>query len=88
MEIGYTYEALEDIAYWKKSGDKGIQKKIQSLVEDIKKNPFEGIGKPHALKENLFGSWSRRINREHRIVYRLITPEKIEIESLRGHYEK
>jgi toxin YoeB len=87
MEIGYTDEALEDVAYWKKSGDKAIQKKIQSLIEDIKKHPFDGLGKPEALKYNLLGSWSRRINQEHRIVYRLINPEKIEIESLRGHYK-
>ena len=48
MEIGYTDEAVKDLIYWKKSGDKGIQKKIQSLIEDIKQSPFEGIGKPHA----------------------------------------
>ncbi len=55
----------------KKSGNKGIQKKIQSLLEDIKKRPFEGIGKPHALKHNLSGSWVRRINDQHRLVYQI-----------------
>ena len=85
MEIIYSETAKEDIAFWKKSGDKGIQKKIQSLIEDIKKSPFEGIGKPHALKGNLFGSWSRRINLEHRLVYEVIEG-KIFIQSIKGHY--
>ena len=48
MEIIYSETALKDIAFWKKSGNIGIQKKIQSLLEDIKRTPFEGIGKPHA----------------------------------------
>ncbi|HEY0245661.1 MAG TPA: Txe/YoeB family addiction module toxin [Mucilaginibacter sp.] len=87
MEIIYSDEAQEDIEYWKRSGNKIIQKKIQQLVEAIKENPFDGIGKPEALKHNLSGLWSRRINREHRIIYQL--PENrgiIKIYSLRGHY--
>ena len=87
MEIGFTDEALKDLMYWKKSGDKGIQKKIQSLIEDIKQTPFEGIGKPHPLKGNLYGSWSRRIDLEHRIIYRQMDDGSIEIESIKGHYE-
>ena len=86
MEIIYSEIAQEDILYWRKSGNKGIQKKILSLIEDIKKTPFEGIGKPHALKHNLSGSWSRRINDEHRIVY-AVDGDFIKIDSLRGHYE-
>lgn len=86
MEIIYSEVAKEDIAFWKKSGDKGIQKKIQSLIEDIRKSPFEGIGKPHALKGNLSGSWSRRINQEHRIIYN-VEESFIKINSLRGHYD-
>lgn len=85
MEIGYTDEALKDIAYWKKSGDKAIQAKIQKLIIAIQENPTEGIGKPEQLKHNLSGSWSRRINQEHRIVYE-IKENLIEIQSLRGHY--
>ena len=87
MEIIYSEVAKEDIVFWKKSGDKGIQKKIQSLIEDIRKSPFEGIGKPHALKGNLSGSWSRRIDLEHRIIYRQMSDGSIEIESLKGHYD-
>ena len=86
MEIIYSETAKEDITFWKKSGDKGIQKKIQALIEDILKAPFEAIGKPHALKGNLSGSWSRRIDKEHRIVYQ-VDDQYIKINSLRGHYD-
>lgn len=86
MEIVYTNGALEDIAYWKKSGDKGIQNKIKNLIIAIEENPTEGIGKPEQLKHNLSGAWSRRINQEHRIVYEIKENNRIEIQSLRGHY--
>ena len=56
MEIRYTDEALKDLAYWKKVGNKIIQNKIQLLIEDIAKALFEGIGKPHALKYDLSNS--------------------------------
>ncbi len=87
MEVGYSDKAKEDIAYWKKSGNKGIQKKIQSLIKDIQKTPFEGIGKPEALKYRLSGSWSRRINDEHRFVYRITEEAILFIYSLKGHYK-
>jgi toxin YoeB len=87
MEIIYSEEAQHDIEYWKKSGNKIIQKKIQQLLTAIEENPFEGIGKPEALRYNLSGRWSRRINHEHRIVYELIENNQIlKIHSLRGHY--
>lgn len=86
MEIIYSETAQEDIAFWKKSGNKGIQKKIQSLIESIIETPFEGIGKPHALKHNLSGSWARRINDEHRIIYS-VDENITKISSLRGHYD-
>jgi len=57
MEIIYSEEALKDIDYWKKSGNKIIQKKIQQLLYAIEKAPFGGIGKPEALKHNLSGLW-------------------------------
>jgi toxin YoeB len=90
MEIIYTPQALEDLKYWKKSGNKPIQKKIQQLILAIMDNPFEGVGKPEPLKFELSGSWSRRINREHRIVYEVYDDDRIvilEIQSLRGHYQ-
>lgn len=86
MEIGYTNEALEDLKFWKKSGDKAIQNKIQKLIFAIQENPTEGIGKPEQLKYNLSGSWSRRINQEHRIVYEIKDNLTVIIQSLKGHY--
>ncbi|WP_026903746.1 Txe/YoeB family addiction module toxin [Pedobacter glucosidilyticus] len=69
MEIIFSPRALEDLRYWKKSGHKSIQRKIQELLFAIQKNPFSGIGKPEPLKHQLSGAWSRRINKEHRLVY-------------------
>lgn len=91
MEVIYTPQAVEDLNYWKKSGNKAIQKKIQQLILAIIENLFEGIGKPEPLKHQLSGSWSRRINREHRIVYEIYNDHTIvilEIQSLRSHYLK
>lgn len=87
MEIELFEDAISDFSYWKRSGNKAIQKKIQVLFKDMLKHPFTGIGKHEALKHNLFGKWSRRINHEHRIIYEVID-NKINIYSLRGHYKK
>ncbi len=90
MEIRYTPDALKDLAFWKKSGNKIIQKRIVLLIEDIIKHPFTGIGKPEPLKYELNGKWSRRINNEHRIIYQIVEEnviEILEIVSLKGHYE-
>ena len=62
MEVIFYDEALADIQYWKKSGNKAIQKKIQALIEDILAHNFTGLGKPEMLKHELKGKWSRRIN--------------------------
>lgn len=85
MEIDLSVKALDDLAYWKKSGKANIQKKITLLLRAIKKDPFTGIGKPEPLKHNLSGFWSRRIDKENRIVYE-IADEIIYIYSLEGHY--
>jgi len=88
MEIVYSDEAKRDIEYWKKSGNSGIQKKIQQLLHAIALDPYTGIGKPEPLRHNLSGLWSRRISREHRIIYQLLEDrETIKIYSLRGHYD-
>jgi len=87
MEVNYTRIALKDLAYWKKKGDISIQKRITKLITDMAASPFKGIGKPKALKHDLSGFWSRRINKEHRIVYKVYESEKIiEVHSLKGHY--
>lgn len=87
MEIRYTDRAKNDIAFWKKTGNKKIQKKITELLESIGQTPFEGIGKPELLKYQLSGAWSRRIDHEHRIIYD-VQDDAVEILSLRGHYLK
>jgi len=88
MEIIYSEEAQRDIEYWRKSGDKSVQNKIQQLLYAIQEDPFTGIGKPEALKHNLAGLWSRRINREHRLIYQLLeNKQTIKIYALKGHYK-
>jgi len=87
VEIVYTDKSLEDLLYWKKSGNVAIQRKISRLVEAIKVDPYTGIGKPEQLKYNLAGFWSRRINQEHRIIYDVLDDKQtVEILSLKGHY--
>ena len=86
MEIIYYGEALADIKFWKKSGNKAIQKKIEQLIIDILEHPYTGIGKPEPLKYDLTGLWSRRINEEHRIIYQIVD-DSLHIHSLRGHYK-
>jgi len=88
MEIVYSDEAQKDINFWKKSGNKAVQQKIQQLLNSIKETPYEGIGKPEPLKYSLSGLWSRRINLEHRIVYQVLEDnDRIKIYSLKGHYD-
>ncbi len=85
MEIEYTLQATEDLDFWKKSNNIAVLKKIRKLIESILQSPYEGIGKPEALKYNLTGCWSRRINQEHRLIYEVFD-EKIIVHSLKGHY--
>lgn len=87
MELVFSEQALADIVFWKKSGNKAIMKRISLLLEDIAAHPFSGIGKPEPLRYELSGKWSRRINAEHRIVYS-VHEDLIEIYilSMRYHY--
>ncbi len=90
MEVIYSEKAQKDREFWKKSGNKAVMNKISALIEDIQLHPYEGIGKPEALKHELSGRWSRRINQEHRIIYKVTnenTIEILDILSLKGHYE-
>jgi toxin YoeB len=90
VEVIYSEKAQKDREFWKKSGNKAMMNKISALIKDIQLHPFEGIGKPEALKHHLTGRWSRRINQEHRIIYKVTeenTIEILDILSLKGHYE-
>ena len=78
--------AWDDYLYWQKENKK-ILKKLNQLIRDIERNPFEGIGKPEPLKANLSGWWSRRIDGTHRIVYRIID-NNLEIAQCKEHYEE
>ena len=78
-------EAWIDYIYWQ-TQDKKTLKRINSLIKDTERNPFEGIGKPEPLKGDLSGFWSRHIDDTNRFVYR-INNDKLEILSCRGHYE-
>jgi len=87
MEIEYTLKAVEDINFWKKSGQKIIQEKISQLLRSIIENPKEGIGKPEILKHELSGCFSRKIDNKNRIIYTINEAKNnIVIHSLRGHY--
>ena len=85
IKIVYLPRAQADLTYWKKSGNKGIQQRINKIIQSILENPFEGIGKPEALKYDYIGWWSRRINEEHRLVYK-VNEEEIIILQMRFHY--
>ena len=84
MKIIFSDDAWEDYLYWQKTESKTLQR-INLLIKDISRSPFEGIGKPEQLKHNFSGFWSRRINQEHRIVFR-ITDSGLELAQLRYHY--
>ncbi len=86
MEIIITDRAKEDLGFWKKSGNAVVQNKISKLLEDILISPYSGLGKPEPLKHELSGTWSRRINKEHRLVYE-VDDNVIIILSMKGHYE-
>ena len=84
MIISWAALAWEDYLYWQKI-DKKILKRINSLIKDIRRHPFEGIGDPEPLKHHWSGYWSRRIDREHRLVYK-VSDKAIIIAQCRYHY--
>jgi toxin YoeB len=86
MKITFSQNSWEDYVSWQ-SEDKKILKKINDLIKDIQRTPYEGSGKPEPLKYDLAGFWSRRIDREHRLVYQVIGKEVL-IYSCRYHYDK
>ena len=86
MEIIYSATAQNDIAYWKEKGTEKIRLRISELIKAIAESPFTGIGKPEPLKYGLSGKWSRRIDKENRVIYSFDSG-KIQIHSLKGHYK-
>jgi toxin YoeB len=84
MKIIFLSPGWEDYLYWQ-STDKTMLKKINFLIKEIERLPFEGNGKPEPLKHNLAGWWSRRINLEHRLVYK-VEEQSIIILQCRYHY--
>jgi len=86
MRIVFSKNAWEDYTSWLRE-DKQMLKKINELIKDIQRNPHTGIGKPEPLKYDLAGFWSRRIDREHRLVYQVDNNE-VRIYSCKYHYYK
>lgn len=84
MKLIFSGNAWEDYQYWQKT-DKKMLKRVNVLIKDIQRNKYEGIGKPESLRHNLAGYWSRRINSEHRLIYK-IEGDSIMIAQLRYHY--
>jgi toxin YoeB len=82
--IVFSQTALNQLTSFK-TGNQKLVFKVLELIEDIQKNPWSGIGKPEPLKHELSGYWSRRINDEHRLIYK-VTSEEIVIFSCSGHY--
>ena len=83
--LRFSEQAKEDIRQHKKSGNKAIVNKITLFLEELTEHPFTGTGKPEPLKHALAGCWSRRINREHRLVYE-VSEDMVFVLSARGHY--
>ena len=86
MNKQFTDEAWKDYIYWFETDRKQL-KKINELIKEIERSPFEGTGKPEPLKFNLKGFWSRRIDHEHRIVYKA-EGNTVYFVSIRFHYDK
>ena len=84
MILSWAEKAWEDYLFWQQT-DKKTLKRINTLIKDIKRNSFAGLGDPEPLKHNWSGYWSRRIDREHRLVYK-VTDATIIVVQCRYHY--
>lgn len=84
MKLTFSDEAWEDYLHWQKQ-DRRMVERINTLIKEVQRDPFSGIGKPEPLKHALSGFWSRRISDEHRMVYR-VEGDAIQIAQLRFHY--
>jgi toxin YoeB len=86
MRLEFEPRAFDDLQHWI-SSDVRLAKKVMKLIEDTKRTPFGGIGKPEPLKGELSGWWSKRIDQEHRLIYR-VEGESLLILQARGHYDE
>jgi toxin YoeB len=90
VRVHFSTNAWSDYQYWVEN-DPATLARINSLIRDVQRTPFSGIGKPEPLKRQLAGWWSRRITGEHRLVYRVEgkagTDQRLEILMCRNHYE-
>jgi toxin YoeB len=84
MRLVFTPHGWDDYVFWQ-SSDRAVLKRINRLLDDIVRDPFEGIGKPEQLRHALAGAWSRRIDGEHRLVY-LVDGNDIVVLQARYHY--
>lgn len=85
MRIHFTEDAWEDYLYWQ-GQDKKTLKRINKIIKDMQRHPFEGIAKPEPLKYDYQGAWSRRIDAENRLIY-MVESDRLCILSLRDHYK-
>jgi len=85
MKIIFSKNSWEDYIFWQ-SQDRKILRKVNELIKEIQRTPYQGKGKPEPLKYDLAGFWSRRIEREHRLVYR-VEDSSVLIYSCRYHYD-
>lgn len=84
MKVLFTQQSWEDYLYWN-TYDKSKVKRINQLIKEIQRHPYAGSGKPEALRNKLSGFWSRRIDLEHRLIYR-IKDQYVELIKCRSHY--
>ena len=84
MKLIFAEQAWEDYLYWQKT-DRKVLERVNTLIRDIQREPFGGVGKPEPLKHAFAGYWSRRINDEHRIIYK-VRDDSLLIAQLRYHY--
>jgi toxin YoeB len=84
VRLIFAQEAWEDYLFWQKTDPK-VVKRINAVIKDIRRSPFDGIGKPEPLKHGLSGYWSRRITDEHRLIYK-VSSDSVLLAQIRYHY--
>ena len=84
MNVMFTPSAWEDYQFWQER-DRKVARKLDKLIKEMRRTPYDGLGKPEPLRNNLSGCWSRRLSQEHRVVYRILDGT-LEIIQCRGHY--